>query len=182
MYQVLQQTPKVAVNFVVALLLLERNGSTPQKTICIMSDNIDELVKKAAAIMASVVLGSLKLKFVMIHVGLCSDNVKAAKYQMHDRRYLQNNYQGFDPISSLIQCNSVNLVSTLGSQNIVLTSGVTQKPPPLTVSSIKQKLLYMYDSDNDAKPSDLSHVSTDTLSMSELAASNQKLVELEGGK
>ena len=178
----LQQTPKVAVNFVVAFLLLERNDSTPRKTICIMSDNMDELVRKAAVIMASVVFGSLKLKAAMIIVGFCADDAKAAKFQMRVRRYLQNNHQGSASIPSLIQCKSVNEVSTLVSQNIMLPSGVTQKPPPPAVSSIKRKISYMYDSDNDDKPSDLSRVSTDTSSMSELAAIKQKLEDLEGTK
>ena len=104
-----------------------------------MSDKMDELVRKAAAIMDSVVFGSLKLKAAMILVGFCADDTKAAKHQMSVRRYLKNNYQVSVPIPSLIQCKSVNSVSTLGSQNIVLPSGVTRKPPPLAVSSIKRK-------------------------------------------
>ena len=67
-----------------------------------MSDNMDELVRKAATITASVVLNSLKLKAAMIIVGFCADDVKAAKYQMRFCRYLQNNYQGSVPIPSLI--------------------------------------------------------------------------------
>ena len=147
-----------------------------------MSDNMDELVRKAATITASVVFNSLKLKAAMIIVGFCADDAKAAKFQMRVRRYLQNNHQGSASIPSLIQCKSVNEVSTLVSQNIMLPSGVTQKPPPPAVSSIKRKISYMYDSDNDAKTSALSCVSTDTSSMSELAAIKQKLEDLEGTK
>ena len=128
-----------------------------------MSEKMDELVRKAAAIMASVMFGSLKLKAVMILVGFCADDAKAAKYQMRVRRYLQNNYQGSVPIPSLIQCKIFNSVSTLGSQNIVLPSDVTRKPPPPAVSSIKRKLSY-------------------TSSMSELSESKHKLEELEGVK
>ena len=67
-----------------------------------MSDKMDELVRKATAIMDSVVFGSLKLKDAMILVGLCADDAKDAKYHMRVRRYLQKNHQGSFPIPSLI--------------------------------------------------------------------------------